>query len=139
MRRRAFLAGLAALGFASSARAQTDATRAQIDLALAFASLAALHARYGDAHPEVVSARARVASLSTSLDDARARHDTIDVATVTSALDAEIADVRARIAERSTRCGAGHPEMQTAAARQVALEDALAHVTSDGYFVPTAP
>ncbi len=138
MNRRVFLVGIAMLAVAPRARAQTDATQTQIDLALATASLAALRTRYGDGHADVAAARARVASLAQSLREARARNETIDVARVTSALDAELADTRARIGERSTRCGAGHPEMETAHAREAALTNAIAHVTSEGFFLPAS-
>jgi uncharacterized protein involved in exopolysaccharide biosynthesis len=142
VKRRAFLAAVSlvpmAVGaIAASARAQaTSATQTQIDLALAFISLAALRTRYGEAHADVTAARARALSLSASLRAAIARHETIDVAVVTSALDAELADVRARLAEFSQRCGSGHPDMQSAHARAAALEDAIAHVTSEGAFFP---
>lgn len=135
MIRRSFVIALALLGLAPHAIAQTTATQTQIDLALASASLAALLTRYGQAYPDVIAARARMASLRTALDTARARHETIDVAAVTSALDTELADVRVRLSERATRCGAGHPEMETARAREVALANALAHVMSDGVFL----
>lgn len=136
MKRRGFVAAVLALALARPASAQTGATRTQIDLALASASLAALLTRYGDAYPDVVSARARVASLAQSLREAQARHETIDTAAVTSALDAELAEVRAHLAEFGTRCGGGHPDMQTARARESALTNAIAHVTSEGFFVP---
>jgi len=135
--RRSFVLGLAALALASAARAQSSATRTQIDLALAYASLRALEVRYGDGHVEVRAAEARLDTLSQSLEDARAHAEPIDDTEVARTLTAEIADVRARIAERSTRCGAGHPDMQTAVAREAALTEALAHVTSEGFFAPS--
>jgi hypothetical protein len=134
--RRGFVLALGSLALVARASAQEGATRTQIDLALASASLAALLTRYGDAYPDVVAARARIASLSTSLREARARNEAIDVALVTRTLDGELADVRARLAEFGTRCGAGHTDTQTARAREAALANALTHVTSDGYFVP---
>lgn len=138
MNRRAFAGALVALALAPRlARAQVDASQTQIDLVLAMASLAALRTRYGDRHPDVIAAQARIASLSSSLRDARAAHATIDVARVTSALDAELADTRARLAEFGTRCGGAHVDVQTARAREAALADALAHVASDGFFVPS--
>jgi uncharacterized protein involved in exopolysaccharide biosynthesis len=139
VKRRTFVFALSMLAIAPRVLAQTaptGATRTQIDVALASASLAALLARYGDQHPDVVAARARVASLSQSLRDARARHETIDAGAVSTSIEAELADVRARLAEFGTRCGAGHLDVQTARARETALADALAHVTSDGYFAP---
>ncbi len=136
MKRRALLVGLGCALLARPARAQGGATQAQIDLAIAFVSLAALRTRYGDAHPDVVAARARVDGHATTLGSAIARREVIDVAAVTSALEAALADVRARLAEFSQRCGSGHPDMQSALARREALEDALAHVTSDGVFLP---
>jgi hypothetical protein len=136
VKRRDALAALALLGLAPRVYAQSDASQAQIDLALASASLAALLTRYGEAYPDVVAARARIALLSQTLTAARARHEVIDVARVTRALDTELADVRTRLSEFGTRCGGGHPDMQTARAREAALADALAHVTSDGFFVP---
>lgn len=136
--RRGFVVGLtlALVATSAGAQAQTGATRTQIDLALASASLAALLTRYGETYPDVVAARARIASLSTSLREARARNETIDVAVVTSTLDAELADVRARLSEFGTRCGGFQPDLQTARAREAALTSALAHVTSDGVFLP---
>jgi uncharacterized protein involved in exopolysaccharide biosynthesis len=135
VKRRAFLV-VTAMAITSIASAQTAPTQTQIDLALGYASLRALLVRYGDRHPDVAAARARVESLSTSIRAAHTHGDAIDRDAVMHVLDAEIADVRARIAERSTRCGAGHPDMQTAVAREAALTEALTHVTSDGYFVP---
>ncbi len=135
MRRRTFLAGVALAAVGTRARAQTGATRTQIDLALAAASLAALRARYGESYPDVVAARARITSLRASLEQARAGGEAIDVALVTSALEGELADVNARLGEFSARCGSGHPDMETARARAAALADAIAHVTSDGVFL----
>lgn len=142
MKRRAFAAGaLAALslsGLGARARAQTGATQTQIDLALASASLAALRARYGESYPDVVAARARIASLRASLEEARGRHEAIDVSAVTGALEGELADVNARLGEFSSRCGSGHPDMDTARARAAALTDAIAHVTSEGVYLGPA-
>lgn len=138
MKRRAFvlMVSLALFARSRSAFAQEGATQIQIDLALAFVGLAALRTRYGDAHPEVTLARARIESLSVSLRSALARGDAIDPVRARDALAAELADTRARLAEFSQRCGSGHPDMQSAHARAAALEDAIAHVTSDGPFFP---
>jgi hypothetical protein len=140
MKRRAILAALAlALVPFVALRAQaqaTTATAAQVQLVLAYISLAALRTRYGDSHADVVAARGRVDSLVATLRASLARHETIDVAEVTRLLDAELADVRARLGEFSSRCGSGHPDMQSAHVREAALEDAIAHVTSDGVFFP---
>ena len=84
------------LALAIRARGQTStATQLQIDLSLAFVSLTALRTRYGDSHPDLVSARARVASLTASLRAALARSEPIDVPTVTAALELEPAEVEA--------------------------------------------
>lgn len=137
MKRRAFVVVLGALVlFPRGARAQTDASQTQIDLVLALASLAALRTRYGESYPDVVAARARVASLSAALYGSLAAHGSIDVARVTSTLDAELADTRTRLTEFGTRCGGAHPDVLTARAREAALSDAIAHITSDGFFVP---
>lgn len=143
MRRRVFCVGLGASmlllpGMRVSAQTgatQTGATHTQIELALAAASLAALQTRYGESYPDVVAARARVASLRTSLEEAQARHEAIDVAAVSSALEGELADVNARLGEFSARCGSGHPDMDTARARAATLTDAIAHVTSEGVYL----
>ncbi len=137
MRRRAAIAatlGLALLP-ARLVCAQTSATTLQIDLVMARASLAALGTRYGAQHPEITGAEARLASLRTSLTQARARHEVIDVAAVTSRVESELADTRARLAEFGTRCGAGHLDVATARAREQALVLALEHLTSDGYYL----
>jgi uncharacterized protein involved in exopolysaccharide biosynthesis len=137
VKRRAFALALALMPVALSVRAQAStATQLQIDLTLAFISLAALRTRYGDGHPELVTARARVDSLTAGLRAAIARHETLDIAVVTQTLDGELADVRARLAEFSQRCGSGHPDMQSAHVRAAALENAIAHITSDGIFFP---
>lgn len=136
MKRRAFVIAMALSTMASHASAQTDASRTQIDLALAAASLAALLTRYGESYPDVVTARARIATLTQSLRQAQARHESIDVALVTTTLEGELADVRTRLGESSVHCGSAHPEMESARAREVALETAIQHVTSDGFYVP---
>ena len=139
MRRRGFVVGLSlsTLTLAAFARAQSStATQLQIDLALAIVGHAALATRYGEAHPDLVSARARVATLVASLRAALARGETIDGVVVTSALEGELADVRGRLAEFSQRCGSGHPDLRSAQARASALEDAIAHLVSDGVFLP---
>lgn len=139
MKRRGFTLGLllSPAVLAASARAQaSSATQLQIELTLAFVSLAALRTRYGEAHVDVVAARARVESLTASLRSALARNETVDPSAVASVLEGELADVRARLAEFSQRCGSGHPDMQSAHARRAALEDAIAHITSDGIFLP---
>jgi uncharacterized protein involved in exopolysaccharide biosynthesis len=132
--RRAFT--LALLLVPGLARAQSTATSLQIDLALAHASLVALRTRYGDGHAEITLARGRIASVAASLREALARGDTIDTAAAGQALEVELADVRTRLAGFSSRCGSGHPDMEAARAREAALADALAHVTSDGVFFP---
>ena len=141
MRRRAFVASLVlALAIAQTAWAQsaapTGATRTQIDVALAAASLAALRTRYGDANAEITAARGRLSAQVDALRAAQARHEAIDANAATQALERELADVRARLAEFSSRCGSGHPDMASARARSAALEDAIAHLTSDGVYVP---
>lgn len=141
MRRRAFVASLAlALAIGPRAGAQTaaptGATQIQIDVALAAASLAALRTRYGDAHAEITAARGRLSAQIDALRAAQARHEAIDANAAAQALERELADVRARLSEFSSRCGSGHPDMASARARGVALEDAIAHLTSDGVYVP---
>jgi uncharacterized protein involved in exopolysaccharide biosynthesis len=138
VKRRAFalVLSLGPAALALTARAQTTATQLQIDLVIAYVGLTAMRTRYGEAHADVIAARARVESLGASLRAALLRGDTTDALVVTRALDAELADVRARLAEFSQRCGSGHPDMQTAHARATALEDAIAHVTSEGVFFP---
>ena len=136
MNRRSFVIAMMSFIAVPRARAQTGATRTQIDLALASASLAALRTRYGESYPDVVAARERIASLAASLRESQTHHEAIDLAAVTSALDTELADVRARLGEFGTRCGGGHPDMLTARARETALVEALSHVTSDGIFLP---
>lgn len=137
MRRRAAFTAIVGLALLprSLAYAQTSATTLQIDLVMARASLAALGTRYGAQHPEIMGAEARLASLRTSLAEARARHEAIDVATVTARVESELADTRARLAEFGTRCGAGHLDVATARAREQALVTALEHLTSDGYYL----
>ncbi len=131
-----FVVTCALAAIASHASAQTDASRTQIDLALAAASLAALLTRYGDSYPDVVAARARIAMLAQSLRQAQARHESIDVTLVRTTLEGELADVRTRLGESSVRCGSAHPEMESARARELALETAVQHVTSDGFYFP---
>ncbi len=139
MKRRSFAMAmiLSPLTCAVRARAQgSTATQLQIDLALAFVSLAALRTRYGEAHPDVATARGRAAALDASLRAASLRGEEIDVAAATHALELELADVRVRLAEFSQRCGSGHPDMQSAHARAAALETAIAVIMSDGIFFP---
>jgi Skp family chaperone for outer membrane proteins len=144
MKRRAFalalftaLAAPSALAAAQTA-APTSATQTQIDVALAAASLAALRTRYGDAHAEITAARGRLSSQIDALRAAQARHEAIDANAAAQALERELADVRARLSEFSSRCGAGHPDMASARARGATLEDAIAHLTSDGVYLPAA-
>lgn len=137
MRRRTWLAALAVAATWPSffARAQTSATTLQIDVVMARASLDALGTRYGAQHPEVTGAEARLSSLRASLVAARDRHETIDLAAVTTRVEAELADTRARLAEFGTRCGAGHLDVATARAREQSFVTALEHLTSDGYYL----
>lgn len=132
----AMLLWLLASAIASAQETPSAATELQRTLIETWVSVAAMQVRYGPSHPEVQEARARLQAQRASLVRALEGGEQIDAQAVRAWLAVQLADVEARLAEVSTRCGAGQPDLRTAERRRDALREAITRMESSGRLLP---
>lgn len=118
--RRALLATFLAAFFvvASSAHGQADPVlRAGLEEARAAEDLAALRVRYGERHPAVLAAQARLEPLAGAARRARARHP----AAFCEGIEARVAVLLAQRTANAARFGPAHPDQRALDQRLEAL------------------
>lgn len=106
------------------------AHRSEVDALAAHASVAALGTRYGERHPDMLAARARLGTFDATL-RALAASRAAD-AEVLAWLRWQLADIDARLAELHVTCTTMHVDVQTAERRRAVFASWLAFLRGEG-------
>ena len=105
------------------------AHRTEVDALAAHATVAALGTRYGERHPEMLAARARLGTFDATLRALVASHAAD--AEVLAWIRWQLADIDARLAELHVTCTTMHVDVQTAERRRAVFASWLAFLTGD--------